>query len=134
MMAKRIVYRDIAKSVNGELLAQELRAALGDILIHVREINGKTRIALNTPSPADITTATQIVQAHSADSLTEAQQTLDTIKTLIQGATGKNVLDLTTAERWALLAGLHYQNQAIAPDMTIRAPRHWITKQDIDND
>lgn len=133
-MGKRILYRDIQKTVNIPLLYQELAAALGSVLVGVKAVEDGTRIALLDPSPENITTATQIVQAHDASQLTAAQQALETIKELIQEAVGKTVTDLTTAERWALLAGLLYQNKAIAPDMTIRPPRYWIAEQDVTDD
>jgi len=133
-MAKRIVSQWIEKPVNVERLAEELRLVLGDILVNIRAENGRTRISLLSPSPDDIVTATQIVQAHNANTLTDAQQTLQTIKDLIHGSVGKNVVDLTTPERWALLAGLLYQNRALTPDMTIRPPQRWIIKQDTDDD
>lgn len=133
-MTGRLISRDIQKEVNIELLTQELSAALGNVLVAVRPLDKGTRIVLQDPTPDDINTSTQIVQTHDAGALTEAQQSFETIKTLILGAVGKSVMDLSTAERWALLAGLLYQNQALAPDMTVRAPRYWIARQETTDD
>jgi hypothetical protein len=133
-MTRRLVSRDIQKEVNIELLTQELRTGLGDVLVDVRPLDKGTRIVLQGPNPAEVNTAIQIVQAHDPAALTEAQKTFETIKTLILGTVGKRVNDLSTAERWALLAGLLYQNQAITPDMTVRAPHYWIARQETSDD
>lgn len=133
-MTRRLVAHDIAKLVNRELLTNELRAVLGDTLVRIYGIDTGTRIVLLDPSADALALVTQIVQAHDASALTDAQQTFATIKGLIQEAVGKSVSDLTTAERWALLAGLLYQNRAINPDMTVRPPRLWITSQDTNDD
>lgn len=130
----KLLIRDMDKPINAELLTEQLHSALGDVFISVLPLNGKTRITLNSPTESDVTIATQIIQAHNATDQTTAQQTFMTIKNLLQGTVGKNVLDLTNGERWALLAGLLYHNQAIAQDMTIRPLSAWIARQDVNDD
>jgi hypothetical protein len=134
-MARCIVYQDISKPVNRDLLAHELRAALQEVFISVRSLdNGLTRLSFHAPTEAEVVIATQIVQAHNPDQLTDSQQTLTTIRKLIVGSVGKNILELSDNERWALLAGLLYQSRAITPEMTVRHPKAWIVHQDTEED
>lgn len=129
-MAKRIQYQDINKTINEVLLHQELTQALGDVLVGIQITKDKTRIALLSPTEEDLKKLAQIVETHDAKKLTTAQSEFQAMTGLIQETVGKKVTDLSTPERWALLAGLLYQAKALTSDMTIRDPQVWIAYEE----
>ena len=133
-MSKRIVTQQFDKSVNVELLSEELHEALGETFVHVRINNGQTRIALLSPSSKDLDRVKKMVDDHKQDAHTKGQKVLSDIYVAVDKLVGKPVTDLTTPEKWDLFIALLYQSKAISPDMTIRSSQRWIAPQDTDDD